>query len=183
MKFNFKLFTLLGIFLVYTNCSITTSYDYDKSVDFSQYKTFSIYQNGIDSLKLNDLDKNRIVRAIVGQLKSKGLTEAERGDLTVNVLASSKKVVNIDNDPYWGSPWGWGYGWGYGWNGSSTVYETREGKLTVHLVDTKKNVLVWEGIADGLNVSNVANKEEEIGKAMQKIFTYYPPKEKNKSYY
>lgn len=178
MKFNLFFIAMVSSFLVLTGCSVTTSYDYDKTADFSQYKTFSFYQEGIDKLKLNDLDRNRIVRAIVAQLKSKGLTEAEKGDLTVNVLASSKKVVNVDNDPYWG-PWGWGYGWG----STSTVYETREGKLTVHLVDTKKNILVWEGIADGLNVTNATNKDEEIGRAVQKIFTYYPPKEKSKSYY
>ena len=176
---KFKLLLLAGISLLLTSCAISTSFDYDKTADFTQYKTFSIYQEGIDQLKLNDIDKNRIVRALVGQLKSKGLTESAEGDLKVNVLASSKKVINVDNDPYWGGPWGWGYGW----SNSSTVYETREGKLTIHLVDSKKNVLVWEGIAEGFNVNDVGNKEEQIGKAIQKVFTFYPPKEKKKSYY
>ncbi|MGM5631306.1 DUF4136 domain-containing protein [Apibacter raozihei] len=174
-----KLLLISGMCLLLASCAISTSYDYDKTADFSQYKTFSIYQEGIDQLKLNDLDKNRIVRALVGQLKAKGLSESADGDLKVNVLASSKKVINVDNNPYWGGPWGWGYGW----SSSSTVYETREGKLTVHLVDSKKNILVWEGIAEGFDVNNIANKEDQINKAIQKVFTYYPPKEKKNSYY
>ncbi|MDR1876045.1 MAG: DUF4136 domain-containing protein [Flavobacteriaceae bacterium] len=173
------IFLITGIGLLMTGCAIHTSYDYDKTVDFSQYKTFTVYQEGIDQLKLNDIDKNRIVRALTEQLKSKGLTASADGDLTVNVLASSRKVINVDNDPYWGGPWGWGYMW----SGTRTVYESREGKITIHLVDAKKNVLVWEGIADGLDVGNTGNKEEQIGKALQKVFTYYPPKEKKKSYY
>jgi hypothetical protein len=167
-----KIFFIACICLLLTSCALNTSYDYDKTVDFSQYKSFTIYQEGIDKLKLNDIDKNRIVRAIVGQLKNKGLSESNDGDLIVNVLASSKKVINVDNDPYWGGPWGWGYGW----STTSTVYETREGKITLHLVDAKKNILVWEGIVDGFDVGNVADKEEQIGKAIQKVFTYYPPK-------
>ncbi len=177
---RFKFLLLAGICILLTSCAMSTSYDYDKTVDFSQYKTFSIYKEGINNLKLNDIDKNRIVRAIEGQLQAKGLTETAEGDLIVNVLASSQKVVNVDNTGgYWGGPWGWGYG---GWPNSTTVYTTREGKLTIHLVDSKKNVLVWEGIADGLDVSDTSNKEELINKAVQKVFTYYPPQPKSKSY-
>ncbi len=178
---KFKLLLIAGISLLLTGCAMTTSYDYDKTVDFSQYKTFSIYKEGINSLKINDIDKNRIVRAIEEQLTAKGLTETEEGDLKVNVLASSQKVVNVDNTggPYWVGPLGWGYG---GWPNSTTVYTTREGKLTIHLVDSKKNVLVWEGIADGLDVSSGSDKESLINKAVQKIFTYYPPKPKTQSY-
>lgn len=156
------------------SCALSTSYDYDKTIDYSQYKTFSIYQEGIDKLKLNDIDKNRIVRSLRSQLTSKGLRESPDSDLKVNVLASSKRVINVDNDPYWGSPWGWGYGW----SGTSTVYETREGKLTIHLVDSGRNILVWEGIVEGFDVNDVSNKETAIGKAMQKVFNNYPPKTK-----
>ncbi|MDR2122185.1 MAG: DUF4136 domain-containing protein [Flavobacteriaceae bacterium] len=171
-----KLLLIVGMCLSMTGCSINTSYDYDKTVDFSQYKTFTVYQEGIDKLKLNDIDKNRILRALVSQLNNKGLTEDTKGDLTVNILASSKKVINVDHHPYWGAPWGWGYGW----SDTSTVYETREGKIVIHLVDSKKNILVWEGIAEGFNVDIARNKEELIGKAVQKALTHYPPGRKEK---
>ncbi|QYN49401.1 MULTISPECIES: DUF4136 domain-containing protein [Apibacter] len=174
-----KLLVMTAFCILLSSCALTTSYDFDKTVDFSNYKSFTIYQQGIDKLKLNDIDKSRIIRALENQLKSKGLTESADGDLIVNVLASSKKVINVDNDPYWNGPWGWGYYWAP----SSTVYETREGKLTFHLVDSKKNILVWEGMVDGFDVGNIKNKEEQINKAIQKIFNYYPPKKKNNSYY
>lgn len=160
-----NIFYLVSCFFVLNSCAISTAYDYDKNVDFTQYKSYSIYQKGINDLKINDLDKRRIVAAIKGQLSAKGFTEDETGgDLVINVLASSKKVINVNNDPYWGF---------YGWNRS--VYEDREGRLTVHLVDNKKNTLVWVGVADGLDVDNLTTKNDQINKAIQKIFSHFPP--------
>ena len=168
--------------MLLASCSIQTSYDFDKTADFSQYKTFSIYQEGIDQLKVNSLDKKRIVADITKQLNAKGLTEvADKGDLTVNVLTSSQKVVDVNQDPYWG--WGYPWGWGYGYGGGTYVSESRVGKLTIHLVDTQKNILVWEGVAQGFNVDNVRNKDEQIYKAVEKVFYNYPPQIKKQSYY
>ncbi len=179
MSMKLKLLVMAAFCILLSSCALTTSYDYDKTVDFSNYKSFTIYQQGIDKLKMNDIDKSRITRALKQQLENKGLTESTNGDLIVNVLASSKKVINVYNDPYWNGPWGWGYYWAP----TSTVYETREGKLTFHLVDSKKNILVWEGIVEGFDVGDMNNKEKQINNAFQKIFNYYPPRKKNNSYY
>jgi hypothetical protein len=181
MKVQF--FLLAGVLALLTSCSIQTSYDFDRTADFSQYKTFSIYQDGIDQLKLNSLDKKRIVSNIEQQLTAKGLTMvADKGDLTVNVLASSQKVVNVNRNPYWGwgYPWGYGYGW---WDGNTSVSENRVGKLTLHLVDIQKNILVWEGVVQGFNVDNARNKDEQIHKAVEKVFYNYPPQVKKQTHY
>ncbi|TWP24323.1 DUF4136 domain-containing protein [Apibacter muscae] len=188
---KFKILFFSAALLFFTSCAtINTSYDYNKTVDFSQFKTFAFYKQGMDSLKLNDLDKNVIISTVTNQLESKGLSQSTDPSLLVNILASSQQVVNVyNNNPYWNSPWtgpwggpwqnswGWGYGWGPGWIGQdTTISEDRIGQITIHLIDTRNNTLVWQGVVDGFNVSDAASKEAQIIKAIQQVFTNFPPK-------
>src|SRR5690606_33898601 len=102
MKFNYLFFlALFGFFL--TSCkTVSVTYDFDHSADFNTFKTYNFHQKGIDKLELNDLDKRRILSAIEANLATKGLTKSDQPDLYINVLASSKEKVNIDNGYYGG---------------------------------------------------------------------------------
>ena len=44
--------------------SVSVASDYDKEVDFNNYKTFAFYKTGIDKAEISDLDKRSILRAI-----------------------------------------------------------------------------------------------------------------------
>src|SRR5690606_40369597 len=110
MKFyTFLLMIVAGIFL--NSCStVRVTYDYDRATDFNTYKTYNFHQKGIDKLELNDLDKRRILNAIDAQMTAKGFAKTDASpDLYINVLASSKEKINIDNG-YYGGYWGPYYG-------------------------------------------------------------------------
>ncbi len=168
---------LLGVFLivaiVFTSCStVQTNTDYDPSIDFSQYNTFSFYQKGMDSLQLNDLDKARITNSIIANLEQKGLRLSKNGDLIVNVIASNK----VRRDIYNSNPGGY---WGGGWNNypsQTYVREYTEGKLYVDLVDKDLNKLVWQGFAKGINVDDIRSKERVLPKTIDRMFYNFPPK-------
>lgn len=164
---------LIGMGMVFFSCStVKVSYDFDKSTDFNSYKTYNFHQKGIDKLELNDLDKRRILTSIEANLASKGLSKSENPDLYINVLASSKDKINIDNS-YYGGYWG-----PYYYGSPSRVYQYTSGTIIIDIVDNHRNILIWQGAGSGLNVSDLNRKAEDIPKAIDEILVNFPPKAK-----
>lgn len=163
-----KIYGLLFIIstFVLASCSaVRVSYDFDKATDFNAYKTYNYHKNGIDKLELNDLDKRRILSAIDAQMAAKGFTKTETSpDLYINVLASSKEKINIDN----------GYYGGY-WGGPSRVYQYTSGTIIIDIIDEKRNILIWQGAGSGLNVSDLESKADDIPQAVAEIMAKFPP--------
>lgn len=88
-----------------TSCSpFQVRSDYAETANFNEYKTYKLR---IDDLKLNDIDKDRVLNELSKQLQAKGLSVADNPDLIVNVKASHKKVKDIQSS----NPYGM-YGWG-----------------------------------------------------------------------
>lgn len=172
MKF---LLPILGLFMVINLSSCNTvrvSSDFDRSANFDQYKSFAFHEKGLADLKMNDLDKRRVVSAITQTLQSKGMTMAQyetAADLIINIAAKNKTRVDIDP---WYDPW---WGWGPMWGGQQRVSQYKEGTLILDFVDRRNNTLVWQGIGQGLNVSNLESKAEKIPVAVEEILEKYPP--------
>lgn len=174
-----NLITLLGgiFILLLSSCTtVRVATDYDRNVSFDQYKSFAFHQKGLDELKMNDLDKRRVVKAISNQLTQKGLSAANNentADLIINISAKKNTRIDVDTHP-WYNPW-WGFGpyWG---NYDNRIREYKEGTLILDFVDAQNNMLVWQGIGEGLNVSDLENKAERIPKAIEEILSEYPPK-------
>ncbi|MBA4153764.1 DUF4136 domain-containing protein [Flavobacterium sp.] len=173
-----KFLPLLLLFL-FTSCSsVKVNYDYDKNVDFNQFKTYAFQKSGIDKVEISDLDKKRILRAIDEQMTAKGFTKSETPDLLVNIFTKEREQVDV-NQFYAG----WGYGWGYGWNpymwgGNTSVYSYVEGTLFIDLIDAKKKELIWQGQGVGVLTQNIDKKEELIKEFVTKILEQYPPQQK-----
>lgn len=163
-----------------TSCSsVQVVADYDKQVNFDNFKTFAFYKPGIDKAEINDLDKRRILRAIEIELLAKGFTKSETPDLLVSIIASSREKIDIYNN-YYG-----GYGWGWGWNpyyygNYNTVSSSTEGSLYIDLIDAKKKELVWQGQGVGYLSSSIEQKEERIKEFVTQIMAAYPPHLKKK---
>jgi hypothetical protein len=165
----YPLFVLLFASMLFTSCNtVRVTYDFDRATDFNTYKTFNFHQKGIDKLELNDLDKRRILSSIEAQFKAKGFTKSENPELIINVLASSKEKINIDNGYYGGY-------YGPYWGGPSRVYQYTSGTIIIDIIDDKKNILVWQGAGSGLNVSNLDSKADDIPKAVEEILAKFPP--------
>lgn len=159
-----------------TSCSpFQVRSDYAETANFNSYKTYKLR---IDDLKLNDIDKDRVLNELSRQLQSKGLSSGENPDLIINVKANHKKVTDITtNSPYgmwgWGGPFGWGVGVNRTW---SSNYN--EGALIVDLIDAKTNKLVWQGIGSGISVDSPKAKQRQIPEIVAEIMANYPPQRK-----
>src|SRR5690606_12624098 len=113
-------------------CStIQVATDYDRQVDFNQYKTFAFYKPGIDKAEISDLDIKRILRSIQYELQSRGYQLSENPDILVSIFTKEVDRVNVYNNVGWG--WGW-YGYPYAGMGYNTISrETRSEEHTSEL--------------------------------------------------
>lgn len=173
-----KLFPLF-ILLVITSCaSVNVNTDYDKSTNFTDYKTYAYYKQGIDNVKISDFDKRRILTAIDSVMLSKNFTKSETPDMMINFYTDAEKDVSI-NSYYAGYGYGWGYGWGWGWGypyGGGTYTSTSiKGILTIDVINAKKNELIWQGIGSGTLGQNQQNKDEKIRNFVSQILMSFPP--------
>jgi hypothetical protein len=150
-----------------------TSFDFDSTVDFSQFRTYA-WRQGTPAGE-HFLDK-RIVSAIDSQLAAKGLTKSEaKPDLYVlyHLALGMQKSVS-----------GFGTGSGpYGWRGGLDTFDARlneipVGGLVVDLVDASRRELVWRGVGvDEIDIEAKPDKRDKaISKAVEKILKNYPPK-------
>ncbi|TRZ43097.1 DUF4136 domain-containing protein [Robertkochia solimangrovi] len=160
--------------LVVSCSSVRVAADYDRTADFTQYKTFAFYKPGIDKAEISDLDKKRILRSIQNELVSKGYQKSENPDLLVSIFTSEKERISVYNNYGWG--WGpyWGPYWGGGYN---NVSSSTEGSLYIDLIDAKKKELVWQGKGTGNLITNgdLTKKESRIHEFVQEILSKFPP--------
>jgi len=176
-----KIFKFLPVLLVVvlTSCSSVKVYDdYDKSVDFTQYKFYAFQKSGIDKVEISDLDKKRILRAIDTQMALKGFAKSATPDLLINIFTKEREQVEVNEFNA-----GWGYGWGWGWNphmwgGNTSVSSYVEGTLYIDLIDARKRELVWQGQGVGVLSQEREKKEKQINEFVEKILAQYPPVKK-----
>lgn len=177
-----KFIPVLLLFML-SSCgsSITVYSDFDKSADFSQYKTYAFNKKAIDKVQISSLDKKRILQAIETELDKKGMTKSENPDLTIGIFTKEKEQVDVTTSYFggWGGfgyPYRWGFGYNpYNWGGYPYVNTAIEGKLFIDFVDTKKNELVWQGEGVGYLTKNRSKKEAIINDFVIKILMQYPP--------
>lgn len=153
--------------------------DYDKTVDFSKYKTYSFagWQDNSDKI-LNKFDKERILTALQAEFDKRNFKLIEgKGDATIvlYIMVEDKKSTTAYNN-YVG---GMGYrgGWGYGMGNVSTTYsesDYRQGTLVVDMYDEESKNLVWEGIIQTVVEEKPQKREKSIPKKVQKLMKQYP---------
>ncbi len=162
-KYSAITFMTMMILLLVSSCSsLKVNSDFDKTADFSQYKTYSFYGWAEESDKiLNQFDKDRIEKAFGSEFTKRGLTHSESdGDLVVTLyIVTEQKQQTTATTTGMGGGYGgyYGHGPGYGWGGgmSTTSYNTYDytvGTLVIDIYDVKEKKLVFESIgSDSIN--------------------------------
>ena len=161
--------------------TLQVSTDYDRTANFSAYKTFSLYYL-VTNRNVNELNEERIWNSIRIAMAKKGYTETNQNpDLVVNAVSvlKNKKYVTANSNVY-GSVGAYRpYGWGGGFRtvSGSTTFQTnnyKEGSLVIDVVDGKTNKLVWEGTGNAEFEKKPKNPDEAISKAVNKILADFP---------
>ncbi|PWJ59284.1 uncharacterized protein DUF4136 [Dyadobacter jejuensis] len=141
----------------------------DKSVDFIQYKTFSVadsilvIQNNRQGYSLTSIDKD-MLEGIIANMKALGYTYVgpnDNPDLGLTASWISDTYLNVASIPI-SSYWGYGgYGYGYGYPSYYQYYQTQENYWLVNMLDfknadtTKKSFpVVWNAQIKGNDIEN-----------------------------
>jgi hypothetical protein len=146
------------------------SVDFDRSADFSMFKTFAW---AAGTPVRDDLNHKRIIRAVEEQLTGKGMTKVAlqaHPDALVAYHASFDKDLQITGS-------GWGPFYGAGRSMSARTQQVVVGTLVVDLTDASTRSIVWRGMAaSDLNpAASVDKREKNIIKTAAKLFKNYPP--------
>ena len=160
------------------------SYDFDKTANFSAFKTYAHK----DGTKVGQpLIDDRIVAAIDEQMAAKGFTKAEANPdvfVVYHMAFDKQQDISTYSSGYGGGygAYGWGWGGGFGATGTSTtqVRDILIGTLVVDLADAKKGQLAWRGmgVKEVKTQADPEKRDKSINEALKKIFKNYPPKQK-----
>jgi hypothetical protein len=148
--------------------------DYDRSVNFAQYKTYSW-----EHVKTKDpLDIDRIKAAVNAALSAKGWTQADSGgevSIVAIEMTQNEQTLNTFYDGL-GGGWGWRRFGGGGFGEATTTTETyKVGTLVVDLFDAKTKTLLWRGSASDTLSNNSNTNIKNLDKGVEKIFKRFPP--------
>jgi hypothetical protein len=174
-----------AVLLMTTACgySIKTATDYNHQVNFSNYHSFFVIKGNPSG---NSLMDERAQADVESALMSKGWIEVPQGQgEAVVVVHASTKTKHTYETLYdgWGG-WGWRGGWrrgyGSGFGGglnSSTTYVNnfKVGTLVVDIFDAQTKQVVWHGTATDALSDKAASNAEATQRAIDKMFTTFPP--------
>jgi hypothetical protein len=186
-----KCIYLILLAIVSTACgsSVSVTSDYDKTVDFTTYKTFTYYGWAENSDKvLTDFDKERLETAFGNEFSNRGWTiNQSNGDAVVSLYivvdqktSYSSYTDHYDNGMYGGmyaSRYGYGNGYGMGMGNSTTTTTQNDyevGTLIVDVFDAETKKQIWQGIGTQTISENKKNREQNINAAVAKIMAAFP---------
>jgi hypothetical protein len=175
MNVQRTIFASIGIALLFATASFAQQVktDYDRTTDFSHYKTYSW-----EKVQTQDpLWVDRIKEAVNAALTAKGLTPVESGGDVAIVAVEMTKNQRTLNTFYDGFGGGWRWGGGFG-NATTTVDNYKVGTLVVDLFDANTKKVIWRGSASD-TLSDKSDKNiKNLDKGAQKMFDHFPPSEK-----
>jgi Domain of unknown function (DUF4136) len=164
------LVSILVVVLTAASFAQQVKTDYNRGVDFNQYKTFSF-----EKVKTQDpLWVDRIKSAVSASLTAKGLKQVDSGgDIAIVAVGMTNNQQRLDT--FYN---GFGGGWRFGSFGDSTttIVNYRVGTLVVDMFDAKSKELLWRGSASGAVSNKSASNIKNLDKGVQKMFKNFPPK-------
>src|SRR5882724_2926346 len=174
MKVQRMIFASAGLALLFATASFAQQVktDYDRSANFSQYKTYSW-----EKVQTQDpLWVDRIKEAVNAALTAKGMTLVQSGgDVAVVAIETTQNqsTLNTFYDGF-GGGWRWRGAGGFG-NATTTVENYKVGTLVVDLFDAKTKTVIWRGSSSD-TLSDKSDKNiKNLDKGVQKMFDHFPP--------
>lgn len=165
--------------VILSSCSsVKVAYDYDKQVDFTKYKTYAFTPES-QNLGVDQLNRDRIIKAVEAELAAKGFTKSENPDVLIDVHITAKKRTEAVANTSGGYGRYGRYGYGGGFSTTTVDYnEYLDGTLLINMVDKSTEKIAWQGRGTKTldEDASAAKRESNINYAVKQIFTNYPPK-------
>ena len=174
---HFSIFILLTAFFA---CSTARVVKTEKApgVDFSAYKTYDYYEleaSGDTAGNKFNPYTDLLRQAISRELEAKGLQQSSTDpDLRVNIgivvrEETQTRETNIREAPrYMGQR-------RYSWKSEQVeVGRYKTGTATIDLVDSRKNMMVWQGVMEGIISKKERSYESDVNRGVAELFEKFP---------
>jgi len=176
MKMQKVMLALVGMTLVFAGMASAQQVktDYDRSANFTLYKTYSW-----EHVETKDpLSVDRIKQAVNAVLAARGWTLVDSGaDVAVVAMEITRDQQTLDT---FYDGFGGGLGWrrfgGGGFGEATTTTDTyKVGTVVVDLFDTKTKQLIWRGAASDTLSDNSDKNIKNLNESVDKMFKHFPP--------
>ncbi|WP_411768663.1 DUF4136 domain-containing protein [Winogradskyella sp. A3E31] len=163
------------LLLLLVSCGVAVTYDYEKSTDFSQYKTYNYFTDITSGL--NELDERRLYAAIDEKLQSMGLQKSETPSFNIDI--KTQELIDTNRNTIGVGLGGTGRSVGGRVSVGIPIGSTRMSRnIFIEFVDDSKTGLFWQAIAEDRYSQNTTpeKREAELKALVEKVFSRYPPK-------
>jgi hypothetical protein len=167
MKTKFALCTMILCIASAVAIGQQVSVNYNHAQSFAQYHTYAWGSNNANQIQ-NSILAQVAQQDIDAAMQAKGLQkvkESDKPDLLLTANGGMKQETS------WTAMGMRGIGGGMG---SITPQQNVEGTLIVDLYDAKTQSLVWRGIGQDTLSNNGNKNQQEVQKAIQKMFKQWP---------
>jgi hypothetical protein len=161
--------------------------DYDRTADFTQYKTFGFVSPlGTDRGGYQSIVSQHLKAATQREMEARGLRfDGSAPQLLVNFNAQLNEKMRVTTTPVVTMGFGMGRGY-YGYRAGmysawpmyadqTTVTPYNEGTLNIDVVDAARKQLVWEGLVSGtVTQKTLDNVQPAIDAAVSAAFAKFP---------
>jgi hypothetical protein len=167
-------------FLTLLACSPAAHIEKDKFTDFSKYKTYAWIDSDQEQSKqgkVNSLAEQNIRNAVNKELAKEGWREVRnRPDVLIGYDVLVERTTKEMSNPVYSTPftrpfynpytrrWGTIYYPSQFLGYDRDRYNTKEGTITISIIDVQTDKMVWQGWSkEEVNSSNLTRKEIESG--------------------
>jgi Domain of unknown function (DUF4136) len=169
---------LLGLLLLFGIATSAeaqkVSIDYDRQVNFSDYKTFTWIRP--PHFRQDPLMDQRIIDSVNAALTAKGWQYVpEGGDVGIAAHVATREEHSLETFyTGFGGGWGWRFGTGFG-TAITTDHPYQVGTIVVDMFDSRTKQLIWRGIATEGWSEKPDKDTKKVEKAIDKLFKNLPP--------
>ena len=168
--------------LLLAGCAGVAHVEKDDTVNFSNYHTYAWVetkadQNDSAKTKVSDLTERRIREAVNAELAKTGWKESKhKPDVLLSYDVLVERSVRDDSNPVYSNPYTRYFYNPYSRRWTTLYYPsqflgydntqraTREGTITISVIDAKTDKTVWQGwTTDEVNSRNLTSKEIQSG--------------------
>jgi hypothetical protein len=180
-----SLLTLIipSLCLLLPGCSLTTvNYDYDTDFDFSSLKQYRWLEIPAD-FPASEIMVQRIKKAVNQQMETKGFKQVSESPDFLISLQGFRDIVRQGVERgtvYQGYSRGHSQGYNRGYDRRLEVYEYEEGTLTLTIINTTGDNLIWQGMATGIIEPDRSTeaKEKRTQEVVAKLLANFLPTKK-----
>ena len=169
-----SILTFILIILATSCAPIYVNYDFEKDVDFSQYKSYNYYSNM--EAGLSELDTKRFLNILDDELKLKGFVLSETPDFYINIKSDEYQEPQRSSVGVGIGTGGRNFGGGVS-VGIPIGQNSINRQIIIDFVDESKNGLFWQAVTEtNYNPKSTPEKREEHFKLLvNKVLKGYPP--------